>query len=279
MELAVESEGVVRLPVGSIRPGAYQPRRLFDEGELAALADSIREHGIIQPVIVRPVAGGYELVAGERRWRAAQMVGLSEVPAVIRPMADQEAALVSLVENVQRESLHFFEEAEGYQRLLREFGLTQEELAEKVGRTQSSIANKLRLLRLPPEVRAVISREMISERHARALLRLSSKERQMAAVEEVVRRRLTVRELESLVERLAKEEEGAEGQGEKGQRRYRGIVKDVRIVVNAFRQAVAAGLAAGVEVTMSESVGEEFVELHVKIRNAPAAKRSRGSGR
>lgn len=275
LEMALESEGVVRLPVGLVRPGVFQPRRIFDEEELAALAESIRQHGIIQPVIVRPVGDGYELVAGERRWRAAQMAGLEEIPAVVRPMPDQEAALVSLVENVQRESLHFFEEAEGYQRLLREFGLTQEELAEKVGRTQSSIANKLRLLRLAPEVREVISREMISERHARALLRLNSTERQLAALEEAVRKRLTVRELEGVVERLAREEEGADGGGARGRRRYRGIVRDVRIVINAFKQAVEAGLAAGVDVTMSQVVGEEFVELHVKIRNAPAAGRGR----
>lgn len=261
MAEGVAGEGVVRLPVAAVRPGRYQPRRGVDRLELDELVQSIRAHGVIQPVIVRPTGDGFELVAGERRWRAAQEAGLGEIPALVRAMDDREAALVALVENVQREGLHFLEEAAAYERVLREFGMTQEELAQRVGRSQASIANRLRLLRLPADVREVISREMLSERHARALLQLARAEDQREVVERIVAKGLTVRETERLIARML-EQGKREGRRKK---RIKGVVKDLRIFLNTFRQAVGALRASGVQAEFEERESEEAIVLHIRI--------------
>ncbi|HVH76303.1 MAG TPA: ParB/RepB/Spo0J family partition protein [Stellaceae bacterium] len=191
------------LPIEFIRAGAFQPRRHFAEEELEALAQSIREKGILQPLLVRPVAGeeaAYELVAGERRWRAAQRVGLHEVPVLLRAIADSEALEIALVENLQREDLSPLDEAEAYSRLLREFGRTQASLAEAVGKSRSHVANTLRLLSLPPAVRRRLEAGELSAGHARALLGAADP---AALAAEVVRRGLNVRATERLVERQA----------------------------------------------------------------------------
>ncbi len=276
MSEGVQGEGVVRLPVTVVQPGRFQPRRRMGSAELAELVESIRVHGVIQPVIVRPVGDRFELVAGERRWRAAQQAGLQEIPALVRALDDREAALVALVENLQREDLHFLEEAEAYERLLREFGMTQEELAARLGRSQSFIANRLRLLRLPLEVREIISREMLSERHARALLQLPGAEEQKEVAREIAARRLNVRDAERLVARLAAE------RGERGRKRkIKGVVKDVRIFLNAFRQAARALEAAGVAVEVREEESEETIDIYVRIAKGRtgARKMHNGSGR
>lgn len=262
-------EGVVRLPVEAIKASPFQPRKAFGSEDLRELADSIRAHGVIQPIIVRPVPQGYQLVAGERRWRAAMMAGLSEVPALVRPMTDREAALVAVVENVQREGLGFLEEAEAYDRLLREFQMTQRELAERVGRSQSSIANKLRLLRLPAEIRAVISQEMISERHARALLQLPRADLQARVLREVVARDLTVRETERLIERVLRENAAARTRS-----RVKGVVRDVRIFMNAFRQAADALIAAGIPAEVVENDHEGFYEFIVRVPKGASRERA-----
>lgn len=258
-------ESVVRIPTNAVYPGTYQPRRLFAEAELAELAESIKAHGVIQPIVVRPGAGGYELVVGERRWRAAQMAGLTEIPAVVRPMPDHEAALVALVENVQREQLHFLEEAEGYQRLLTEFGITQEELARRVGKSQPSIANKVRLLRLPQDVKDLISREMISERHARALLKLPCADKQREVLLETVKKGLTVKETEKLVELYLADIQKAPTQRTGGKQKFLKIYKDMRIFLNAFRQAVATLQASGVEAEMTQEESDDYLEIRVRI--------------
>lgn len=256
----IAGEGVVRLPCASIRPSPFQPRREFSVNELTELAGSIRSHGVIQPILVRPVAGGYELIAGERRWRAAQQAGLDEVPALVRPMDDREAAVIALVENVQRENLHFLEEAEAYDRLVRQFGLTQAEVAARVGRSQGAVANRLRLLRLPEEVRELISREMISERHARALLQLPSADLQREVVVQVVRSGLNVRDTEKLIEKVVHE-----GARSRPGSRMRGVVRDIRIFLNAFRQAAAALRLAGVPAEVREEEDETAIEIYVRI--------------
>jgi ParB family transcriptional regulator, chromosome partitioning protein len=189
------------VPIEFIRAGAFQPRRRFAEEELEALAQSIREKGILQPLLVRPVEGeeaAYELVAGERRWRAAQRVGLHEVPVMLRAIADVEALEIALVENLQREDLSPLEEAEAYSRLLREFGRTQASLAEAVGKSRSHVANTLRLLSLPTPVRRRLEEGELSAGHARALLPAADP---VALAAEVVRRGLNVRATERLVER------------------------------------------------------------------------------
>jgi ParB family chromosome partitioning protein len=190
-----------RVSVELIRQGAFQPRRRFAEAELDALAQSIREKGIIQPLLVRPVTGeeaAFELIAGERRWRAAQRVGLHEVPVIVRPLSDSEALEIALVENLQREDLSALEEAEAYRRLMHEFGRTQAGLAEAVGKSRSHVANTLRLLSLPASVRTSIEDGELTAGHARALLGAPDP---ASLALEVVRRGLNVRATERLVQR------------------------------------------------------------------------------
>jgi ParB family chromosome partitioning protein len=192
-----------RVPIELVRPSPFQPRRHFADAELEALAQSIREKGILQPLLVRPLNGeeaAFELVAGERRWRAAQRVGMHEVPVIVRPLADSEALEIALVENLQREDLSALEEAEAYSRLIAEFGRTQASLAEAVGKSRSHVANTLRLLSLPAPVRRRLEDGVLSAGHARALLAADDPE---ALAQEVVRRGLNVRATERLVQRRA----------------------------------------------------------------------------
>jgi len=195
---------VQMVPIEAIRPSPFQPRRHFAEAELEGLAQSIREKGIVQPLLVRPAeddaAAGYELVAGERRWRAAQRVGLHEVPVVIRAFGDSEVIEIALVENLQREDLSALEEAEAYSRLMREFGRSQASLAEAVGKSRSHVANTVRLLSLPAPVRRSLEDGALSAGHARALLAAPDP---AALADEVVRRGLNVRATEKLVRRRA----------------------------------------------------------------------------
>jgi len=255
-------EEIRELPVDSILLNPYQPRRVVREEELEELAASIREFGVLQPVLVRPFKRGYELVAGERRLRASKRLGKSTIPAIVRRLTDEEAALLCLVENLQRQDLGFFEEAEGYQRALEEFSLTQEQLAARVGKSQSTIANKLRLLRLPGEVRRAAQQAGLTERHVRALLRLGAEEAQLRVVREIEEQGLTVRDTEELVNRLAQ----SEGEPEEGRRRHVvRVFKDLRIFVNTFREAVETLRKAGVEAEMSRQETDEYIEIRVRI--------------
>ena len=199
------------VPVERIRRGRHQPRRIVDESALEELAHSVRARGIVQPIVVRSAGNdGFEIVAGERRWRAAQMAGLHEVPVVVRECSDSEAAAVALIENIQREDLNPIEEAEGYRTLAGEFGLTHQELADTVGRSRSSVSNTLRLLELNRDVRALVEQGELDMGHARALLALSGAEQSETAAE-VVRRGLSARETEKLVRSKAKGETAAAG--------------------------------------------------------------------
>lgn len=258
------------VPLDDIRPNPYQPRRRLDEASLEELAESIRAHGVLQPVVVRPRDDGYELIAGERRWRAAQMAGLAEIPALVRDASDRQMAMMALLENLQRSDLHFFEEAEGYARLLSEFEMTQEELARQLGRSQGAVANRLRLLRLPESVREVISREMLSERHARALLAVADERTQLELARRSAREGWTVRELEGRIERM--------GRRAPRQRRT-AVVRDARIFLNEFRKAAAAVRQHGFAVQMRESLGEDSIVLEVTIRLQPGQRRVATGGR
>ena len=199
------------LPVDVIRRGKHQPRRIVEESALEELAHSVRTRGIVQPIVVRPAGpGSFEIVAGERRWRAAQMAGLADVPAVVRECSDREAAAVALIENIQREDLNPIEEAQGYRTLADEFGLTHQELADAVGRSRSAVSNALRLLDLNDDVRALVEQGALDMGHARALLSLSGAVQSETAAE-VVRRDLSARETEKLVRSKARGETAATG--------------------------------------------------------------------
>lgn len=193
------SAGIVRLPVEHVLRDPAQPRKTFDEAKLRELAESIRTQGVIQPILVRRDGSAYRLIAGERRWRAAQLAGLHEVPAVVRDVTPAEAFELALVENLQRTDLNPLEEAEGYRRLIQEFGLTQDQVGERVGRDRASIANALRLLQLPDAVKDLLASGALGMGHARALLGMASGRDLVAAAERIVREKLSVRETERLV--------------------------------------------------------------------------------
>jgi ParB family chromosome partitioning protein len=184
-----------------LRPNKFQPRTQMDDGRIEELAQSIRSNGVIQPIVVRKSESGYEIVAGERRWRASQRAGLLKVPVVVRDIPDERLLAAALIENIQREDLNPIEEAHAYRRLSDEFGLTQEQIAESVGKDRSSVANYVRLLRLPPEVRDHVGGRTLSMGHARALLSLPDAESQLRAGREIVQKGLSVRDTEALVKR------------------------------------------------------------------------------
>lgn len=193
---------VQELPLADLELNPFQPRKHFNQAALEELAATIREHGILTPVVVRRVADGFQIIAGERRLRAARLAGLTHVPTIVREASDSQALQMALVENLQREDLNPLEAAEAYQKLVDEFGLTQEQLAGRLGRDRSSVANSLRLLRLPKRIRDDVAEGALSEGHARALLGLEKTADQLKARDEVIRRGLTVRATEALVRRL-----------------------------------------------------------------------------
>ena len=196
-----EREEIVEIPLSLVATNPYQPRRAFDEAGLDELADSVKAKGVLQPVLVRRLGdGGYELIAGERRWRAAKLAGLKKIPALVRPATDAEAMEMALIENLQRKDLNPIEAARAYQRLMKEFGLTQEAVSRQLGKDRSSIANTVRLLSLQPEVQAWVEGEQLSSGHAKVLLSVSEPERQVQLWRRAVAERLSVRDLERLVQ-------------------------------------------------------------------------------
>src|SRR5438105_281200 len=194
-------EKIRTVPLSSIAPSPLQPRKEFEQEALQELVDSIRQHGIIQPLIVRPVDGRHELIAGERRWRAAQEAGLNEVPVIIRYATDLEVLEISLIENLQRQDLNPIEEAQGYARLASEFGMRQEDIALKVGKSRAAVANAMRLLDLDRQIQIWLTQDLLSVGHAKVLLALKSAEEQLLVAETVLRRKSSVRATERLVAR------------------------------------------------------------------------------
>ena len=189
-----------KLKIMEIEPNHDQPRKIFDEKALTELADSIAQHGVLQPLVVRPMAnGGYQLVAGERRWRAARIAGLSEVPVVIKELTDEETIEIAMVENLQREDLNPLEEALGYSYMMQELKITQEEAAEKVGKSRPAIANSLRLLKLPEEIQEMVKNNLISAGHARALLGFANESDMITTANMIIKEDISVRQIEALV--------------------------------------------------------------------------------
>ncbi|MCI9458110.1 MAG: ParB/RepB/Spo0J family partition protein [Oscillospiraceae bacterium] len=198
-----DGTSTIQLRISEIEPNRSQPRRRFDENSLTELADSIRQHGVLQPLMVRPLAsGGYQIVAGERRWRACRMANITEVPAIVREMTDQEVMEIALIENLQREDLNIMEEAAGYQCLLDQYGMTQEQIAARVGKSRPVIANALRLLRLPAPVAELVKDGSLSAGHARALLSISQPDVMLEMARKAANGSATVRDIERLGKKL-----------------------------------------------------------------------------
>lgn len=258
---AVNEVKVVKVPIGQIFPNPYQPRKSFDEAALEELSASIAQYGVLQPLLVSPAEDGrYLLIAGERRLRASRMAKLTEVPVIISDYTTQQIAEIALIENLQREDLHFLEEAEGYEQLMEQFHLTQEAMAARVGKKQSTIANKLRLLRLSPAVRKVLVDAGLSERHARALLKLDDDAKRLEVLEVVVAKNYSVRQTEEYINKLLED-----NQQEK--RRRMVIVNDVRIYLNSIKQVVNAIKDVGIPVNMEQTVEGDEVIVSVRIKN------------
>ncbi len=256
-----EPEGlgrVLRLPVEAIAPNPAQPRQCFDEAALAELAESIARYGILQPLTVRRTEAGYELVAGERRLRAARLAGLREVPCLLLAVSEEDSSVLALIENLQRRDLDFVEEASALARLIREHGLSQEEAARRLGRSQSAVANKLRLLRLSPATLTALREAGLTERHARALLRLETEEQRRTALERMRREGLSVAQTEALVDSLLAGPPAP-------RRRTRLVARDGRLLLNALRHALDLAREAGLEAGCEETETEEAVTVTITV--------------
>ena len=251
------------LKMDAITPNPEQPRKEFNDFALMELASSIRQHGLLQPITVRETAGGYEIVMGERRYRACRMLGWTHIDAFILPATREESALLALIENLQRENLHYFEEAEAYADLLGQ-GMTQEALARRLGKSPSGIANKLRLLKLDPELRHFLLEEGLSERHARALLPLPEAAARMRIARQAAAQHLTVRETESLVLRAQRRLPVPPPS-----RRVISLVRDRRLYVNAIKSVVAQMKDRGMVVEMKIQEEEAWTELRIRLPKEP----------
>lgn len=247
------------LAMDSIFPNSRQPRKEFNDFALMELASSIRQHGLLQPITVREKENGYEIIMGERRYRACQMLGFTHIDAFIQPATDGESGLMALIENIQRENLHFFEEAEAYAELLRQ-GMPQESLARRLGKSPSGISNKLRLLKLEPELRHFLFEEGLSERHARALLALPDAGGRMRIARQAAENRLTVRETEALVLKAQKRLPVPPPP-----RRVISLVRDSRLYINAIKSVVAQMKETGMEAQLEMKETEGWLDLHIRM--------------
>ena len=261
------STRVQYIPLGRIRPNPQQPRRSFDEEGLAELAASIRSCGILQPLTVRRARDGYELVAGERRLRAARIAGLREVPCLVAQVGEEDSALLALMENLQRRDLDCWEEAQAIARLISRYGLSQEEAARRLGRAQPTVANKLRLLRLPEDVRALLRENGLTERHARALLRLQDPEVQRRAAGDMVRRGMNVAQAEAYVEKLLQSDQVTPPRG-----RSTYIIKDVRLFLNSVDRGLHLMRQAGVDAGWNRQDTDREILLTIRIPKRASGK-------
>ena len=259
---------VLHIPLSKIVPNPYQPRKEFESEALSELADSIRQYGVLQPLLVAPGKDDtYILIAGERRLRASTMAGLGTVPVIVSEYTSQQIAEIALIENLQRKDLHYLEEAEGYERLVNTFHLTQESMAIRVGKKQSTIANKLRLLRLPSPVRKKLHDSDLTERHARVLLKLENEDLQKAVLQKVLKGHLNVRQTEALVEKTLKEA------GKLNQKKPRFvIVNDVRIYLNSIKEIMETVKTSGIPSSMEQEMDGDDVVVTLRIKNVKKRK-------
>ena len=261
-----QHEEVVKLPVEKITPNRYQPRTIFDEEKIEELARTINTHGIIQPIVLRPLEeDGFEIIAGERRFRAMKKLGWTEVPAIVREMSDKETASVALIENLQREELTAIEEAMAYEKLLQLHSLTQEALAQRLGKGQSTIANKLRLLKLPERIQESILKREISERHARALIPLKEADQQLMVFDEMLENQYNVKQLEERVQEALNPVAATVEEETKEKPKRKAVSKDVRIALNTIRQSLSMVTKSGIQLKTEEEDGEDFYQIIVKI--------------
>ncbi|GAB4072009.1 nucleoid occlusion protein [Barrientosiimonas marina] len=264
MEENYQADEVIELSTDNIVPNRFQPRAVFNDERLQELAQTIHTHGMIQPIVVREIEeGSYELIAGERRWRAAEKLGWETIPAIIRGMTDTEIASVALIENLQREELTVIEEASAYNSLLELHSLTQEALAQRLGKNQSTIANKIRLLKLPEQVQTAIMDKQITERHARALSKVDDPDRQIQVLEHVLEKELNVKQTEEYVQ--AQNQPVEKPKSAEKQPKRKGVSKDIRIAMNTIRQSLDMVSDTGIDVETDEEDMDDFYQITIKI--------------
>lgn len=253
---------VTEIPIIKIRPNKAQPRSHFDENSLASLATSIQESGILQPLTVRKISQNeYELIAGERRLRASVMAGFKKVPCIIVKCSDKDSAVYALLENLQRSDLEFFEEARGISKLIKKYGFTQEEVGIKLGKTQSTIANKLRLLKLTYEEQEWIVNAGLSERHARALIRLTDIKKRREVLSRIIAQNLNTQETDKLVSIMLNNSQ----KSVKERAVNKAVIKDIRIFVNSINKAVDTMRLAGIDAQSNKNEDNDFIEYTIKI--------------
>lgn len=258
-----QEEYILEIPVSSIIPNRFQPRTVFNEGKIEELAQTIHLHGIIQPIVVRMnESDQYEIIAGERRWRAVTLLGWEKVPAIIKFYDDAQTAAVALIENLQREELTAIEEAMAYSKLIDIHGLTQESLAMRLGKGQSTIANKLRLLKLPISVQNALVERRITERHARALITLKDlPEKQESVLKEIIEKQFNVKQTEQRVQAIKNKNEDIK----RPPKRKMALSKDVRIAVNTIRQSLGMVNDIGLKIDSNEEDLGDFYQFTIKI--------------
>ena len=255
-----EKRKILNLPIDKLAPNPRQPRKVFSQEELEGLSQSIAENGLLQPVVVRRAAGGsYEIIAGERRWRACQLAGMKHLPCILQECSDTQSAVLAILENLQRQDLQVFEEAEGIRSLMVDWHVTQEEAARRLGKSQSAIANKLRLLRLSQEERDLVVANHLTERHCRALIRIQDENARKKILSRVIERSLNVQQTEALVE----EQLAAEKKSEPASRTF--IAKDIRIFMNTIEHAVKTMQSAGILAQAEKKDLGEYLEYTVRI--------------
>lgn len=257
---SVENEEIKKIPIDLIIPNRYQPRTVFDDEKIEELARTIHIHGVIQPIVVREYdQDKFEIIAGERRWRAMKKLEWEEVPAIIKNLSDSETASVALIENLQREELSPIEEAMAYGKLLEIHNLTQEALAQRLGKGQSTVANKLRLLKLPQEVQDALLNKLITERHARSLIPLKNPQLQVQLLEEIIEKSFNVKQTEERVVKLLNQNE------EKPKPKRKAFSKDMRIAVNTIRQSLTMVSDSGINLDSEEEEFDEFYQFTIRI--------------
>jgi len=258
---------IIHLNVTEIAPNPYQPRRFFDKDKVHELSQSIKEYGVMQPISVRIINGNsYELVAGERRLRATKLAGLSTIPAITIKLSDHESAALSLIENIQRENLNFIEEAIGFYNLLNDYNITQEELARRLGKSQSTIANKLRLLKLSKSIHKTLLENGLTERHARALLKLTSEQEQEKAISTILKNNYNVKQTEDLVERMLENEKKS-----KRNIKITRKIKDFRLFSNSIKQSINIMEEAGFNCDYIVEENENELEIMIRVNKQMVA--------
>lgn len=254
---------VIEIDINLIQPNPAQPRKIFDEEELRGLSQSIRETGLLQPLLVRKIEHGYELIAGERRLRACKMAGLKTASCIVSDCSPDQSAVMAMTENIQRRNLEIFEEAEGIRSLIQRWHVTQEEAAARLGKSQSAVANKLRLLRFTQQERERIVSAGLSERHARALLRLNDIQLRSKALSQIIEKKYNVRQTEDYVERLL-------SCNKNRNQRKTPVIKDVRIFLNTISHAIATMKQSGISAQTLQSETDDYIECIVRIPKSQA---------